>query len=327
MIFLSLCGKVTRSTKCIIKVRTFSVLDYHLVVRLNSFCPIPSFRTGAGGFLVNLINQFVERSLRATLNPLQRFSSRVENYIKYRPGYPKAVLDLLQKNCGLSKDSVVADIGSGTGKLSELFLHFGCHVLGVEPNEVMRGAAEPFRLQFSRFENINGSAEATTLSDTSVDMIVAGQAFHWFDPGRARLEFTRILKTTGWVALIWNERQLDSTPFLRRYEELLLKFGTDYQQVRHENVTSTISDFFAPSVCQMASLDNAQHFDFEALKGRLLSSSYTPEPNHPDYAPMLEDLWLIFRECQRDGLVTFEYDTKIFYGQLASTYPQTGMRS
>jgi len=245
-----------------------------------------------------------------------RFSNRVENYIKYRPGYPIEVIGLLARECGLSKDSIIADVGSGTGILSEMFLRRGISVYGVEPNQDMRGAAERLLKNYPDFTSINGKAEATTLPDRGVDFVVVGQAFHWFDSRAALREFLRILKPRGWVVLIWNERRLDSTPFLRAFEELLLEFGTDYEQVRHENVEKDIASFFAPEEFNLATFENLQELDFEGLKGRLLSASYTPAADHPDYQQMLDKTREIFLAHQQDDRVFVEYDTKVYFGHL-----------
>ncbi len=218
---------------------------------------------------------------------------------------------------------MVADVGSGTGLLSGLFLRNGNTVLGVEPNAAMRMAGERLLAQFGNFESIDGSAEATTLAAQSVAFVTAGQAFHWFDRVPTKKEFARILKPGGFVVLIWNERRLDSTPFLREYENFLLDYGTDYETVRHENVDSQIAQFFAPETFNLNSIENLQHFDFVALKGRLCSSSYTPEPGNPNFAPMLAKLEEIFEAHKRDGRVTFEYDTRIYYGHLSGS-PNTG---
>ena len=246
----------------------------------------------------------------------ERFSSRIDNYIRYRPGYPKTILERLKDECGLTNKSIIADLGSGTGKLAEIFLENGNAVLGVEPNGGMRAAAEVVLARFEAFQNIDGTAELTTLEDSSVDFVVAGQAFHWFNPVETKRECIRILKPSGWAVLIWNERQVDSTPFLRAYEELLLTYGTDYQEVRHENARAAVETFFSPRVPNVMNFPNRQEFDFEALKGRLLSSSYTPEAGDARFEPMLCRLTEIFTEYQHDNLVAFEYDTRAFYGQL-----------
>ncbi|HKE60795.1 MAG TPA: class I SAM-dependent methyltransferase [Pyrinomonadaceae bacterium] len=247
---------------------------------------------------------------------VERFSSRVDNYVRYRPGYPTAIVDLLATECGLTPQSVIADIGSGTGKLSEIFLANGNVVLGLEPNEGMRAAADVILGKNPNFRSINASAEATTLPASSVDLITAGQAFHWFDLEKTKREWLRILKPSGWAVIIWNERRLDTTAFLRDYEALLLKFGTDYQTIRHENAIDGLKSFFAPKSPKLSSFDNVQLFDFEGLKGRVLSSSYTPEPGHPDFQPMLDELRVVFDRHQRDGQVSFDYDTRVFYSQL-----------
>jgi SAM-dependent methyltransferase len=247
-----------------------------------------------------------------------RFSNRAENYAKYRPSYPAGVIDILKSECGLNDSLTIADIGSGTGILSQLFLENGNAVIGIEPNAAMRSTAERLLARFPQFLSIDATAEATGLEPSSVDFITAGQAFHWFDRKRARTEFTRILRPGGWVILIWNERKLDSTPFLRDYENLLLRYGTDYSQVRHENVAGEIADFFAPQGFQLKTLENAQHFDFEGLKGRTRSASYTPEPGSPDFQPMFANLEEIFRTHQRQGTVAFEYQTRVYYGHVSS---------
>lgn len=245
---------------------------------------------------------------------VERFSSRVENYVRYRPGYPIEIIDLLENECGLTSKSLVADVGSGTGKLSEPFLQNGNVVIGVEPNAGMREAAEALLKQHPGFKNINGTAEATTLPSSSVDLVVAGQAFHWFDAVATRTEWKRILKPGGWVVLVWNERRVDTTPFLRDYEELLCNYSIDYPVVRHEKAAERINIFFAPATPQTVCFSNNQEFDFEALKGRLLSSSYTPEPGHPNFEPMITRLKEIYDRHEESGRVRFDYDTRVFYG-------------
>ena len=249
-------------------------------------------------------------------DPLARFSNRADNYAKFRPGYPGAVIEILKSECGLDENSVIADIGSGTGILSELFLKNGSSVFAIEPNAAMRRTAEDLLKKHPKFKSIDAAAEATTLDTASVDFVTAAQAFHWFDRKKAKREFARILKPEGWVVLIWNERRLDSTAFLRAYEELLLRYGTDYEKVRHENVAGEIATFFAPEAFELRTLENAQHFDFESLKGRLLSSSYAPDQNQPNFSAMLSELQEVFNRNQKEGIVSFEYDTKIYYGHL-----------
>ena len=246
----------------------------------------------------------------------ERFTSRVETYSKYRPTYPAAVIDLLRSECGLTADAIVADVGSGTGILSELILKNGNEVIGVEPNQAMRLAAEHLLSDYSKFKSVAGSAEASTLPAASVDLISAGQAFHWFDAVAARREFARILKPNGYVALIWNDRQLDSTEFLRGYEALLRQYGTDYAKVQEFNPRNVVTEFFAPGGFTLQQFPNRQEFDYNGFKGRVLSASYTPEPGNPNFEPMLSGLRKLFDSYQVEGKVAFEYDTKVFYGQL-----------
>jgi ubiquinone/menaquinone biosynthesis C-methylase UbiE len=249
-------------------------------------------------------------------DPTQRFSSRVDNYVRYRPTYPREVVDFLKTECNLTSKAVVADVASGTGIWTRRLLENGNPVFGVEPNEEMRKAGEQFLADFPAFISVAGTAEATTLPDHSVDMVTAAQAAHWFDRVRARREFIRLLKPGGWTVLLWNERLTDSTPFLRAYEKLLLDHGTDYKEVRHERTTAEIHDFFAPSSYQEKTFKSGQQFDYQGLEGRLLSSSYTPQTGHPKHAPMLRELQKLFAEHQAKGKVDLAYDTRVFYGVL-----------
>jgi SAM-dependent methyltransferase len=179
-------------------------------------------------------------------DPTQRFSNRVDDYVRYRPHYPPGVLDLLREGIGLTPRTVIADVGSGTGISTELFLQNGNTVFAVEPNPEMRAAAKRLLGGRANFHSVNGTAEATMLPDGSADCVVAAQAFHWFDPEKTRAEFRRILRAGGWVVLLWNTRLKDATAFSRAYEKLLLTFGTDYAQVQHERIDAAgLQRFYA----------------------------------------------------------------------------------
>jgi SAM-dependent methyltransferase len=252
-----------------------------------------------------------------TTDSTQRFSDRVENYIRYRPSYPLQVLETLRAECGLTPNATVADIASGTGIFSRLLLDNGNRVYGVEPNREMREAADRLLAGFPLFISVAGTAEATTLADGVVDLATAAQAAHWFDLAKARKEFARILKPGGWAVLVWNERSTDATPFLREYEELLLEYGTDYDKVRHEHTTDNIGGFFSPTAYEQRVFDMRQDFDYAQLEGRLLSSSYAPGEGHPQYAPMLRDLRRVFDAHQSNGQIGMDYLTRMYYGRLS----------
>jgi SAM-dependent methyltransferase len=249
-------------------------------------------------------------------SPTARFSDRVENYVRYRPGYPPQVLDLLRAECGLRPSHIVADIAFGAGAFTRLLLESGNSVFAVEPNADMRERGMHELESYERLVVIAGTAEETTLRSASVDFVTAAQAAHWFDLPRARAEFGRILRPDGWCVLIWNERLTSGNPFLRDYEELLLTYGTDYKEVRHERTTAVIHDFFAPAPYQERVFSLRQRFDYEGAAGRLLSSSYAPLEGHPSHAPMMQEMDRIFRVNARDGKVEFVYNTRVFYGRL-----------
>ena len=250
-------------------------------------------------------------------NATSRFSDRVENYIRYRPAYPADVLGAIRAECGLKPSHVVADVASGTGIWSRMLLENGNVVFGVEPNVDMRQAGERLLADFPQFRSVDGKAEATTLPDHSVDFVTAAQAAHWFDRARARREFARILRPAGWLVLLWNERLVDTTPFLRAYEDLLLTYGTDYEEVRHERTTDALNEFFDPRPYGERTFPMRQEFDYEGLEGRLLSSSYAPGPGHPKHEPMLAALRDIFSAHAADGRVAFDYTTRVYFGRLS----------
>ena len=244
-----------------------------------------------------------------------RFSARVADYVRYRPSYPSALLDLLRAECSLRPGHVIADVGSGTGFLSELFLNNGNRVYGVERNKDMRRAGEEYLASYDGFSSIEGSAEATTLDDASVDFVTAGQSFHWFEPDAARREFVRILKPGGWMVIAWNDRRMEEASFTRGYENILERFGIDYKKVKDsypeaERIQSFLSTF------SQRDLPNYQILDWDSLRGRLRSSSFSPTEGHPNYAPMMEELRKLFDAYQQDGQVRMDYFTRVYYGHL-----------
>ncbi|MEK4513722.1 class I SAM-dependent methyltransferase [Paenibacillus sp. FSL H8-0122] len=251
------------------------------------------------------------------MNNGERFTNRVDSYVKYRPSYPQEAIDYLYNDIGLRPNSKIADIGSGTGSLSKLLLERGSEVIAVEPNQAMREAAEQRLSSHPGFQSRSGSAEATGLPDRSVDFIVCAQAFHWFDQAAAQTEFRRILQPGGKVILIWNSRLTHGTSFRKEYDQLLHTYGTDYEQVNHKNISQAmLRSFFKENTMHKSQFEMTQEFDFEGLSGRLLSSSYSPVPGHPNYNPMMTELQNIFDRHNQGGVVPFEYETEIFWGEV-----------
>lgn len=247
---------------------------------------------------------------------VERFSNRVANYVKYRPGYPREILQVFRDEMNLTKDSVVADIGSGTGISARVFLENGNRVFGVEPNAAMRAAAEEFLKDFPRFESVDGTAENTNLADDSVDLVVAAQAFHWFDQEKTPQEFRRIAREGGFVALIWNERQLDTNAFLREYEEILKNYGTDYEKVRHDNLEKEVFEKAFGAEFSLKTFQNIQSLDFDGMRGRILSSSYMPAETDARFPPLENDLRHVFEKYAESGRIQILYNTNIFYTRL-----------
>jgi SAM-dependent methyltransferase len=248
--------------------------------------------------------------------PTERFSSRVENYVRYRPSYPRAAIELLIARCGLAPAAVVADLGSGTGILSELLLARGAQVFAVEPNDGMRAAAEARLAAHPGFRSIKGTAEASTLASGSIKLLVAGQAFHWFDVLPARREALRILTAGGFGALLWNEHPPEGSAFLADYQALLLRHAAEFAQIAARRADAASMREFFGGTMELATFANPQVYDFQGLQGRLLSSSYAPEPGHRQYEPMMQALRALFQRHERNGEIVFPYRTLVYFSQL-----------
>ena len=253
------------------------------------------------------------KDLRST----ERFSDRVADYVRYRPDYPTALLGWLHSAQGVTPDWRVADVGAGTGISSKMFLDAGHSVVAVEPNAAMRNAALEWLGSNPKFKALDGRADATTLGDDSMDIVSVAQAFHWFDPAATRREFHRILRPGGLAAIYWNSRRLTSTPFLVGYEALLQTYGTDYTSVAERYADEPrMREWFGEGWRGTAGFDHCQLLDFDALRGRLMSSSYAPKEGHPNHAPMIEALHKLFDARAVDGRISFDYDTRVYVGEV-----------
>jgi ubiquinone/menaquinone biosynthesis C-methylase UbiE len=250
-------------------------------------------------------------------NLIEKFTPRVTYYERYRPSYPMDLLWLMEKEIGFDVSDNVADIGSGTGILSKLFVQNGNIVFAVEPNNAMRAVAEEkFRNNFN-FISISGTAENTKLEDSSIDVIVSGQAFHWFDIKKVPEEFKRILVDNGYVVLVWNERKEKKKGIMYAYEKICRKYGTDYEKYKcsKEITVSSLNKIFGVRNFKYTEFEVKQYLSFEGIKGRLLSSSFIPLEGLA-YKEMIKELKTFFSKYQHYGKVLLEYKTRVFYGKV-----------
>jgi SAM-dependent methyltransferase len=254
-------------------------------------------------------------------DPTERFSSRVANYVRYRPSYPPAAIALLQARCGLKPGARVADVGSGTGILTQLLLACGAEVFAVEPNDGMRGAAEVLLEGAAGFHSIPGTAEDTTLAPDSMDLLVAGQAFHWFKVAPARHEALRVLRPGAYGALLWNEHPSEGSAFLRDFERVARAHAPEYDQVVGSRADEAAMREFLGGRMEVATFANQQVFDHAGLIGRLMSSSWAPEAGHPQHEPMLEGMRVAFERHAHGGKVIFPYETLVYYGRMRDRAP------
>jgi len=247
-----------------------------------------------------------------------RFSNRVADYVRFRPGYPPELVSALLAQLAPSNVPVAADIGSGTGIFTRLLLDRGFRVFAVEPNRNMRHAAEAHLASYRDFVSIDGGAEDTGLADASVDLVTAAQAFHWFSNEESRAEFRRILKPGGKLALIWNRRNL-SQPFQQGYETLLREFAPEYDKVNHMNLSDDdLAEFFVAGGMTVFHFENNQRLDFDTLIGRLKSTSYCPAEDSGEYARLYQELGQLFAGSAVEGVIEFAYDTQLYCGPVAS---------
>jgi SAM-dependent methyltransferase len=250
-------------------------------------------------------------------NSTERFSDRVENYVKYRPGYPEVLIETLIQKTGIDNTSTVSDIGSGTGIFTQQLLQRNLRVYAVEPNSPMRQAAEQLLANFPEFTSVDASAESTSLASGSIDLITVAQAFHWFNNETTRTEFARVLKPKGQLALIWNQRKT-SQPFQQAYDAVLREFSSDYGNVNHMNLDdSDISAFYSRAAMEVFEFDHFQLLNFESLLGRLKSASYCPAEDSQEYHCLTGELEVIFEAHAEQGQIKFEYDTRLYLGSVA----------
>jgi ubiquinone/menaquinone biosynthesis C-methylase UbiE len=239
----------------------------------------------------------------------ERFSGRVGAYVKYRQGYPDTLIPLIEEKSHLTRHSVVADVGCGTGLLAECFLKIGYPVFGVEPNQEMRESAEQRLHEFAGFMSVAGSAESTGLKTNSIDLVTVGRAFHWFKTKRALAEFSRILKAEGSCAIVWNQRK--DSPFMKDYDSLLNAYCDDYREIRsaRDDQRKLLEDF---GFC-LSTLAHREMSTMKQLQGKILSLSITPDPQHPKFEPMLRSIEELFNKHEGCGQVCFEYDTLVYH--------------
>lgn len=250
-------------------------------------------------------------------DPLHRFSNRVADYLRYRPGYPPGLMEWLRAQAAISADWRVADIGSGTGLLSREFLRLGCTVYGVEPNDEMRAAAEREFARESKFHSVAGKAEDTTLPDHSVRLVSAGQAFHWFDPPSTRREWRRIVEPGGYALVVFNSRLHAATPFMRAYDDYLIEHAIDYTRVDHQrgllDKLNAVFDEYAE-----ASFPFTLRHGYDDVRGLSMSSSYVPPPGHPRHEEFFRGLKELFDQYAVNGIVEFPYETEAYLSRLGA---------
>jgi len=243
-----------------------------------------------------------------------RFSNRVENYVRYRPSYPQAVVQHLIAAFSLNRRSAIADMGSGTGIFTELLLGNELPVIAVEPNQAMRQAADARLHARAGYSSVDGCAEHSTLQAHSIDLITVAQAFHWFRQTEAKLEFKRILKPQGGIALVWNRRDSGSA-FLADYEAFLVEALPEYNEVKHTRLSDQEICAFLGTDAKVSSYDYRQEFDFDGLCGRFLSSSYAPADGDAAFTDVMDSLRTLFDQHADNERIVFSYKTQVYTGR------------
>jgi len=245
----------------------------------------------------------------------KKFSKKAEVYSRYRPSYPKQVIEILGTEIGFNKNKIVADIGSGTGLLSQIFLDNGNFVYGIEPNDEMRSYAEKNLSNYRNFVSLNRLAENTGLPDNSIDLVTAGQALHWFDPDHARSEFSRILKKKpkGYVMIIYNERKKKDV-IMDDYDTLVERNASKSETPDIDS--NYLTKFFATKDYKEFTIPNEQVLDYDGLVGRATSASYLPSKGEQGFESLEKDLKELFDKYSQNGKIAMRYETILFLGQI-----------
>ncbi len=252
-----------------------------------------------------------------TTDSTERFGARADAYARARPGYPESAISALSQALGLQPGATVVDLGCGTGLSCEPFLRAGYTVVGVEPNAAMRAHALARLGTYDRFTVVEGSAEATGLAGGSADLLIAAQAFHWFDVPAARSEALRILRAPARAALIWNDRCAEGSPFASGYEDLLRRYSTEYLELRHRHGRNDrIDEFFGRGRWQALTVMHHDELDYARLADRLNSASYVPAAEDPRHEAMIADLQQLFTQTAHQGAVTMAFETRVIYGEI-----------
>ncbi|MDX3913971.1 MULTISPECIES: class I SAM-dependent methyltransferase [Olivibacter] len=247
---------------------------------------------------------------------IDRFNFRADNYDKYRPGYPQGLLDFIYKHNSLNEQSVIAELGAGTGILTEELVKWPCSIIAIEPNDEMREKAIQTLQRVKNCVIKDATAEETGLADHSIDLIICAQSFHWFDAMKAKREFERILKNQGKAAIIWNIRSAETT-FEKEYEEFILEFSIDYKEVKNrETRGNNLKNFFLPNSMEEHLFIYDTYLTFEQLLGRTLSYSYMPNEGHKRTPEMKTRLRVLFDKYATNQIISLSYKTKLFMGML-----------
>lgn len=263
------------------------------------------------------------------------YSDRGEDYAKYRPSYPTAAIDIILEELGDPSQLTAADVGAGTGIASRLLAERGVRVTAIEPSDSMRHAAEPHPLvKFS-----DATAEQTKLPEVSVDLVISCQAFHWFRPIPTLSEFARILKPSGRLALVWNDRAADDE-FFAEFERLVKASlispptGKPRRNLLRRILIRLLSLIKSHSMAEVRGtlrlLSSSPHFtrvrhykftyiqelDLTGTIGHGLSKAFTPQegPAHQQFISDLKELHA--RWADERGFVSFVYCTNVYLADL-----------
>ncbi|OKH22464.1 class I SAM-dependent methyltransferase [Chroogloeocystis siderophila] len=241
-----------------------------------------------------------------TLNPLTRFSDKATDYAKYRPSYPSEAIDVIFKGLDTSQ-ALVADIGAGTGISARLLAQRGVQVIAIEPNAAMRQMAELHQLVEFR----EGTAESTNLPNNSVNLVTCFQAFHWFNPESSLQEFHRILKPSGRLALVWNDRDHQDT-FTAEYSRLVREASNNHPaESRLKSVEPLFANPYFVNI-QEDKFAYKQELDLPGLIGRALSVSYIPNEELAKQQLIANLQQLYYLSCNDQGIVYMSYCTSVY---------------
>ena len=246
---------------------------------------------------------------------INKFNKMQNDYSKYRPNYSNEAIEYILNLQNVDNEFKVADIGAGTGKLSLPFVKRGLKLYGIEPNKDMYEKLLENMKEYSDFFGILGYSEKTYLDNKSIDLIVVGQAFHWFNIDEFKIECKRVLKDDSYIAILYNNGDY-SKEVINKIHELSRRYCPEYKGSSGGlyNNEDIFNNFFKEY--NKIIFKNDYKLTLDQFIGLNFSASYAPKENEENHDIYLSKLEEVFNTYQEDGYLTMPNNTILRIGKI-----------